>query len=394
MLGGVSPGALIRHMYSQNDLMPWVDALANDVPDAARFDAHVPVGLHDPAGLLALEDEAIAALEQVGAQALVFPLKEPDGYREANRHMTELARQHPERLRALCRLDPADDPLGELERCLEAGAVGLKLHPRGEGFELADRRLDDVFAMAGERRLPIMVHAGAGDAEVGPQALQRAEEQPGARLILAHCATGAFDQVVPRARVLPNVFFDTSWWNPADVWALLRLVRPGQVLWGSDIPFSAPATTLVMTGRLAVQAGLDGEQIRSIMGGQLQRLADHAEPLVVADAPADVEPLAPELERLYVTLCSAVEPMLRGDPPGQGFELARTAAAAPDGPHAEVIASVGALLDLAEQREDADPLRPLRTPGFDLVLAAAVVARTPAAALPAPDRIGELSGKG
>jgi uncharacterized protein len=40
------------------------------------------------------------------------------------------------------------------------------------------------------------------------------------------------------------------------------------------------------------------------------------------------------------------------------------------------------LLEDAEGREEPDPLRPLRTPGFDLVLAAAAVARTPRAALP------------
>jgi predicted TIM-barrel fold metal-dependent hydrolase len=379
-------------IYSQNDLMPWVHALGEDTAGVRRFDAHVHVGLHDPAGLLATEAEATAALEQVQARALVFPLKEPEGYQAANARVAELAREQPDRYRALCRLDPGDDPVGELRRCLDAGAVGLKLHPRGEGFDIDDARLDEVFAIADERRLPIMVHAGAGDAEVGPQTLDRAEAHPDARFILAHCATGAFEQAVPRARDLWNVYFDTSWWNPADVWALLRLVRPCQILWASDIPFSAPATTLVMTGRLAVQAGLDAEQIRSIMGGQLQQLVDHAEPLVVGEAPDDVEPLAPELERLYVTLCTAVEPMLRGDGPGQGLELARTAASRPEGRYAEVIASVGALLELADGREDPDPLRPLRTPGFDLVLAAAVVARTPAAALPALERVRELSG--
>jgi hypothetical protein len=34
-------------------------------------------------------------------------------------------------------------------------------------------------------------------------------------------------------------------------------------------------------------------------------------------------------------------------------------------------------------REDPDPLRAQRTPGFDLALIAATVARTPAVALPA-----------
>jgi predicted TIM-barrel fold metal-dependent hydrolase len=378
-------------IYSQDKLLPWAQAAIGHLDDINLFDAHVHLGIHDPAGLEAVEEEAVEALEQVGSRALVFPLKEPSGYREYNQHMVELAERRPERFRALCRLDPADDPLAELERCLDAGAVGLKLHPRGEGFEIGDERLDRVFAAADERRLPIMIHAGVGDPAVGTQTLERAERHPDARFILAHCAVGAFEQAVPRARDLFNVYFDTSWWNPADLWALLRMVRPCQILYASDIPFGGPAEAIVLTARLAIQAGLDDEQLRSVMGGQLQRLVDHDEPLFLGDAPDDVEALAPELERLYVTLCTAVEPMLRGEDPGQGLELARAAASDPHGPYAEIIASVASLLELAEGREDADPLRPLRTPGFDLVLAAAVVARTPLAAVPAQDQIGELS---
>jgi predicted TIM-barrel fold metal-dependent hydrolase len=378
-------------MYSQNQLLPWARALHQHVDDLALYDAHVHLGIHDPAGLEVVEEEALSALEQVDSRALIFPLKEPSGYRAYNQHMLDLADEHPDRLRALCRLDPADDPLRELERCLDAGAVGLKLHPRGEGFEIADERLDAVFAAADERRLPIMIHAGVGDPAVGTQTIERAEQHPDARFILAHCAVGAFEQAVPRARDLFNVYFDTSWWNPADLWALFRLVRPCQILYASDIPFASPAEGLVLTGRLAIQAGLTDGQLRSVMGEQLEQLVEHEEPLFLGDAPAEIDALAPELERLYVTLCTAVEPMLRGEQPGQGLELAKAACSNPDGPYAEVIASVAALLDLAERQDEPDPLRPLRTPGFDLVLAAAVVARTPAAGLPALDEVRELA---
>jgi uncharacterized protein len=369
-------------MYAQQQLLPWVDAFRSDVPDVGLNDAHTHLGLHDSAGLQATDDELLAALEQVDSRALVFPLKEPGGYREANDTMVELAARHPDRLRALCRLDPADDPLREAERCLDGGAVGLKLHPRGEGFAISDIRLNDVFALAEERRLPVMIHAGVGDPEVGPDSIARAQHHPNARLILAHCAVGAFERVLPHVHELPNIFFDSSWWNPGDIWGLLRLVPPSQVLFASDVPFASPAEGIVLTGRLAIQAGLDPDQIRSIMGGQLDRLVAHEDPLDVGATPEEVAVLPPDLERLYVTLCTVVEPMLRGEPPGQGLELARVCAQAPTGPNAHVIEGVRRLLDAAEEQEEPDPLRPLRTPGFDLVLAAAVVARTPKAALP------------
>ena len=74
---------------------------------------------------------------------------------------------------------------------------------------------------------------------MGPETVQRARAHPGARLILAHCAIGAFEQVIHDVDDVPNLFFDTSWWNPADVWALFRMVPPGRILYASDIPFAS-----------------------------------------------------------------------------------------------------------------------------------------------------------
>lgn len=381
-------------VYSQSDLTPWVEALHRDVADLEVFDGHVHIGLKDPAGLETTEEEALEALDAVHAKALIFPLKEPQGYREPNRHLIALAGTRPDQLSALVRVDPADDPVGQTKECLDLGAVGVKLHPRGEGFTMDDGRLDGVFAVAHERRLPVLVHAGQGDSSVGPQALDRARQHPGARVILAHAAIGSFEQVIHQVADVPNVFFDTSWWNPADLWALFRMVPPSRILYASDIPFSSPACTVILTGRLAIQAGLSPDQVRSVMGGQLARLVAHEEPLDVGPAPEEVAPLAPELERLYVTLLTSVEPMLRGEDPGQGLELARAAAEHPVGPHADVISCIAALLELNDRKTEPDPLRPGRAPGFDLVQMAAVAARTPAATSPTQERIRELTGVG
>ena len=372
--------------------MPWVEALHDDVPALEVFDAHVHVGTEDPAGLHATEDEVVRALSEIGARALVFPLADPDGYRAANRRLIELANGRPAQLCALARVDPADDPTEQLRECLELGAVGVKLHPRGEEFRVADSRLDDVFAMADERHLPVMIHAGVGDPSLGPEALERARQHPGARLILAHCAIGSFEQVIHEVENVPNVFFDTAWWNPADIWALFRMVPPSRILYASDIPFASPAGTMVTTGRLAIEAGLSPAQVRSVMGGQLERLVAHQDPLDVGPAPEEARALAPELERLYVTLLTSVEPMLRGIDPGQGLELARTAARSPVGPHAEVIDCIRSLLELNERKTERDRRRASRSPGFDLVQMAAVAARTPSATSPSSARIEQLTG--
>lgn len=75
--------------------------------------------------------------------------------------------------------------------------------------------------------------------------------------------------------------------------------------------------------------------------------------------------------------------MLAGEAPGEGLELARAACRSPSERHAPVMSAVSELLDAAEDEELPDPLRPLRTPGFDLVLTAALVARAPDVPFPA-----------
>src|SRR3954451_794791 len=128
-------------MYSERELLPWAAAIRGHLgDDDPLFDAHTHMGLDDPAGLLATGEDVVEALESVDSKALVFALKEPSGVAVGNRKALELAARHPDRLKALARPAPASDPLAEAERCLDAGAVGLKLHPRGEGFELSDAR--------------------------------------------------------------------------------------------------------------------------------------------------------------------------------------------------------------------------------------------------------------
>jgi predicted TIM-barrel fold metal-dependent hydrolase len=366
-------------VYADRDLRPWLDALGHAVPGLDLLDGHIHVGLADPAGFEATSEEALDALRLAGARGVVFPLSEPGGYRLPNDAVLELARAHPELVVPFARLDPNDGATEEAARCIGEGARGLKLHPRGEGFDIDDRRLDDVFAMAAEHRLPIVVHDGVGTSEVGLQSRQRAEADPDVRIILAHCAIGCFSEVVPHLHEVPNLFVDTSWWNVSDLVATFELVPPSQIVHGSDVPFNSPTQGAVMTGRTALQAGLGPEQVRGVLGGNLRCLLDGEDVPPAARPDRAANPLSAELERLYVTLCSAVVPMLAGDPPGEAMELAKAGCRAPSGAHGPVFEAVASLLERAEQSTAPDPLR---APGFDIVLTAALVARTPDVPLP------------
>jgi hypothetical protein len=103
--------------------------------------------------------------------------------------------------------------------------------------------------------------------------------------------------------------------------------------------------------------------------------------------------VGPLLERLMVTLITVAEPMLRGEDPGEGLELAHhachVAANTEDG---EIFATVSRLLDLAGHAEP-DPRRVARTAGFDCILVAAAAARTPRAGAPAWSAVAASAGQ-
>jgi uncharacterized protein len=248
-------------------------------------------------------------------------------------------------------------------------------------------RLDDVFALADERRLPVMIHAGQGAPEMADHVHRRSREHPEARLILAHCGAGIFDGIWPRIDDFPNILFDTSWWNPATIAALLRLVPPSRILFASDVPFATPTQQVVQTLRLALQVGLTDRQIQGFVGGQARRVLAHQDLLDLGPLPPVEQPIAPALERMYVMLVAVCERMPGGQERGQELLMALDGCAAgADGPDGDVLRAMRGLLEQIEDRTDRDPLRQERTPGFDLAVVAATVARTPDAPLPGRQR--------
>src|SRR5207248_1514458 len=124
--------------------------------------------------------QLLEALGLAGARAVVFPFHEPDGYREANERLLDDAAGSGGRLVVFCRLDPRhEDAVAEAERALDAGARGIKLHPRAERFELDEPEVRRVFEIANERQVPVLIHAGRGIPALGRHAADYAAELPG-----------------------------------------------------------------------------------------------------------------------------------------------------------------------------------------------------------------------
>ena len=359
-------------------LRPYWARFRADHGDLDLFDAHTHIGADDPDGARQSADELLGLLAAAGARGVVFPLQEPAGYPPANDRVLEAAAGSDGRLVAFCRVDPRAHPVAEATRCLDAGAKGIKLHPRAERFTLSEPAVRDIVALAHERRVPVLIHAGRGIPALGQDTVRLSGEFSGARLILAHAA---ISDLAWLWRVLPdhpNLFVDTAWWDPADLIALFKLAPSSSILWASDSPYGMPLLSAVLHLRLAVQAGIAGAALRSIAGGQLVRILDGSDPEPAGPPPASATPLDPLLERTVSHLNQAIGRSFDHGDPGEPVALARLACAVgEDGPHADVFTAVLELLDLYEQ--NLEPPRPgVRYPeAIRLLLMATTLARTP-----------------
>jgi hypothetical protein len=365
----------------------WLAPLVEELPPLAYFDAHTHLGQNDPDGYTCTAAQLLASLAPLDARAVVFPMHEPDGYPPANDHVLAAAAASDGRLVPFCRLDPHYDPVREATRCVAAGARGIKLHPRAEAFTFEHPALRDVFAFAGEHRLPVLIHAGRGIPALGAHALALAEEFPDARVILAHAAISDLSWIWRALPGHPNVLIDTSWWSPVDLLALFALVPPGQILFASDSPYGAPALGATLAVRCARQVGLGEEALRSVAGGQLERLLEGRDLLDAGDPPG-LGTAARDLllERVLGYVVLAFGRLLAGVSAEEGVALARLACEVPDdAPQAPVCRAVLDLLDayerlVAELDSDDDAARSVAPRGAALapLLTAACVAATPA----------------
>jgi uncharacterized protein len=361
----------------------WLDSARAQVPGLELFDAHTHLGQNDPDGFKQTSDELLRTLRRADARGcFVFPMHEPDGYRDANDDVITAAANSDGLLVPFCRVNPHLSAIREATRALSAGARGIKLHPRAEQFDLNHPEVRRLFALADERSLPVLIHAGRGIPALGRHAVELAGEFPGARVILAHAGVCDLGWIWRAAAELPNLLFDSAWMLAVDLVAMFKLVPPGQILFASDAPYGNTPVSAACQVRLALQAGLSAEQIRLYASGQSERIAA-GDPLAVA-GPAPGEHERAEhvlLDRVAELTQLGLYLQFRGGDGSEILALARLACEVPDAiDDAPVFNALRWLLDThaAITRETgSDDRRNLA-----LLILATVVARTPDVPLP------------
>lgn len=337
-------------------LAPFVAEVERLRPAGAEvIDAHTHLGLDEDGRSLTLAQ----LLEQLDAakarRACVFPLHDPErrpSYSLPNDRVLQWAGESDGRLVPFCRLDPAEDPLPEAERCLERGAKGIKLHPRAQAFQFDGQEMDGIFSVAEEASVPILIHAGRGLPPLADGLADLALRHPGAPLILAHGAICDQGILTTRLADHPRVLYDISCFFPLDVIELFARAPVERIVFASDPPYGMPATTLYLALRVAAQAGLDERGVRAMLGGTMAALLDGEElPAVTAPRRGSSITLSGRLARVY-GYASLVGPALFAGASEQAHAMLEMAIAAcrdPDpGEDGEALETIGAALTAAD----------------------------------------------
>jgi hypothetical protein len=348
--------------------------------DCEVIDAHTHLGLDEDGRSLTLE-ELLAQLDAAEARrACVFPLHDPErrpGYSVPNDRVLAWAGESEGRLTPFARLDPFEGPLPEAERMLNAGARGIKLHPRAQDFTFEGGELDGVFKLCEEAGFPVLIHAGRGLPPLADGLADLALRYPGTPVILAHGAICDQGILTTRLADHPAILYDISCFFPLDVVELFARAPAERIVFAADPPYGRPATTLYMALRVARQARLDEATTRLMLGGTMAALIEgRALPAVTPPRRRPSIEVSGRLIRVY-NYASLVGPAIFSgatEPALAMLDMAIAATRDPDpGEVGEALETIGNALRATEAliREE-DGVRP----AIDLLYRANVLAAT------------------
>jgi predicted TIM-barrel fold metal-dependent hydrolase len=239
------------------------------------WDAHTHVG-RDRDGRELDVDALMRNLDDYHVDgAVIFPFDDPEqgaDFRLPNERIWAAYERAPERLTPFMRLNLNGPWEAEYERCRDRGHRGIKLHPRAQNFALTSAPARELFARAAADGLPVLVHTGYGMGAVSDDLAGVAEALPDLLLFLGHSTFIDMPRAVSVLAPYPNIYFETSVVQAFDLFAVLDMIDPARVLYGSDLPYASSANSLLELAAMANVAGVDRVHYADLFGGNLLRL--------------------------------------------------------------------------------------------------------------------------
>lgn len=202
----------------------------------------------------------------------------PEEVRRVNDLVLAAMKRHPGRILGYCFLIPGyKETIPELERCLDAGMIGVKLYNQ---FKYSDPVCNPIVERCIEQRVPILGHAGhlcdpptikrQPNISDAAEFCELSKRYPEAMLIHGHLHGGGDGEWnIKRLRDCPNVYLDTSGsvLDANTIELAVNILGHKRLLFGTDTMLEAGV------GRI-LSAQLSSEQRADIFAGNMQRILD------------------------------------------------------------------------------------------------------------------------
>ena len=148
--------------------------------------------------------------------------------------------------------------------------------------------------------MPILIHGGRGLPPIAHGLRALVDRYPDATLIIAHAGIADLAELARCLSGRKGVLFDTSTWSPVDLLDFFHRFPPEQVVYASDYPYGQQPSSLLIAIKTARFAGFNDEQLRAMLSGTADALADGRplpEPTTPVGGGSLVQPL--QLARIH-----------------------------------------------------------------------------------------------
>ena len=193
--------------------------------------------------------------------------QEATGFLVSNEYVLEMAKAYPDHFLAGVSINPQRrDALEELHRCVDEGAVLLKVLPNSQRFDPSNHQYKNFYRAMAQHHLPLLSHVGyefslgAKDQSLGDVYRLRTPLDEGVTVIAAHaCSFGLvlYEKFHPifldLVKRYPNFYADISALTLPNRVKTLFLLRKhpevhSRLLFGTDYPL--PVTLFPIWGRV------------------------------------------------------------------------------------------------------------------------------------------------
>ena len=135
--------------------------------------------------------------------------------------------------------------VAELRRALEAGLMGVMIHPEYQGFRLNDSLVNPLLEVAAEFDVPVYAHTGSAGIAEPLQLVDLARRFPSIQFIMGHAgASDYFSDAVRAMEFTDNLWLETSRNGPCNFLTFDKAGLMDRVVFGSGAPEYAPAVEI------------------------------------------------------------------------------------------------------------------------------------------------------